>query len=260
MVAFAETFKNLKLSLAGLRSKFGGQEKGSRILNDLIQLAESRPQDMRVQIKIADTYYKLKEWDKAIETLDLVANKYIEQDFPQKAIAAYKRMLMINPNLASTNEKLAKLFEKMSQVPDAVIQYRIALQNYYSLGDKDQIISVTKKIADLDSSLLNKRRLAEIYQAFGMINEALQEFENVAHLYRQQKQFDELLKLYEIILPHKPTNHNLIRDICILYLRKQQPEHAIKTMEKYKVDVDPAFSELFEKAKLMKKALRTAKS
>jgi len=260
MVAFSDTIKNIRAKLAVLKTKLSSKDKRLKILHDLQQLADSRPNDMRVQIKIADTYYKLQEWDKAIATMDLVANSYIEQDFPQKAIASYKKMLMINPNLSSTNEKLAKLYEKIGQKQDAVIQYRIALQNYYSLGNQEKIIAVTKKIAELDSSLLNKRHLAEIYQAFGMMNEALQEFETVAQLYRQNKQFDELLKLYEIILPHKPTNHSLIRDVCILYLRKQQPEHAIKTIEKYKVDTDPAFNDLYEKAKLMKKALRTAKN
>lgn len=260
MSPILDTFKNLKTQLSGLKARFSGPNKSDKALLDLQNLAASRPGDMRIQIKIADLYYQNKDLDKALETLQGIAQNYIQQNFALKAVAVYKKMLMMNPNVAQTNMDLAGLYEKMSLPGDAVIQYRIALQHYYNDNTRDKVIDVTKKIASLDSSLLNKRHLAEIYQSFGMLNEALQEFEAVAQLYRQQKQFDELLKLYEIILPHKPTNHALIKDVCILYLRKQQPDHAIKTMERYKVDADPAFNDLYEKAKLMKKALRSAKS
>ncbi|EKD42677.1 MAG: hypothetical protein ACD_73C00063G0003 [uncultured bacterium] len=260
MPPFLETIKNFKTKLAGFRAKFSSPNKNDKALQDLQNLAASRPGDMRIQIKIADIYYQNKNLEMALETLQGIAQKYIQQNFALKAVAVYKKMLMMNPSVAQTNMDLAGLFEKMNMPSDAVIQYRIALQQYYSSGTRDKVIEITKKIASLDGSLLNKRHLAEIYQSFGMLTEALQEFETVAQLYRQQKQFDELLKLYEIILPHKPTNHALIKDVCILYLRKQQPDHAIKTMERYKVDADPAFNDLYEKAKLMKKALRSAKS
>jgi len=74
--------------------------------------------------------------------------------------------------------------------------------------------------------------------------------------FRVNKKYDDLLRVYELILPHKPGDTNLIKDVCILYLRKQDPDSAIRTMERNKVDAEPDFTNLYDKAQQMKEALR----
>lgn len=234
--------------------------KYERHLKDLLAQIAKNPEDVRLKLDITQIYLKTKDIPNAIQTYREVTDLYLKQNFILKAVATYKNILKLAPNLVEINLILGELYTKLSMIPDAVNQYRIAMQIYGSHHDKEKQVELGHKLVELDPSPLNRRKLAEIYQAHGQSEEAVKHYEILAKTYREQKQYDDLLRVYELILPHQVENHAMIKDVCILYLRKQEPDHAIRTLERYKVQNEDQFAPLLEKAKLMKKALGNVKT
>ena len=89
-----------------------------------------------------------------------------------------------------------------------------------------------------------------------MVKEAVNKYKELAQELKSAQKYDDLLQVYELILPHQPTNLSMIKDVCILYLRRREPDNAIRTIQRYKVETEPQFSQLYDKAKLLKEALR----
>ncbi|MBX7149505.1 tetratricopeptide repeat protein [bacterium] len=227
-------------------------------LKNYINELSKNPKDARIKLKIAETYFKSKKVDKAIEVYFDVAEQYLEENFLLKAISIYKNILKLNPALMEVNIKLAQLYQKLDMTTEAANQYKIVMQCHMRRQEKEKLIETCITLIEIEPSPANIRKLGEVYQAYGMIPDALEQYEKLSQIYRNNKNYDELLRVYELILAHKPDKKSMIRDVCILYLRKQEPDQAIRTMERFKVDGDEEFSDLFNKSKLMRQALRVS--
>ncbi|MCP5464319.1 MAG: tetratricopeptide repeat protein [Deltaproteobacteria bacterium] len=232
------------------------QDKYDKILSDLRELEEENPDDMRVKQKIAEILFRKDHIDDAIAKYREVAEHFEREDFILKAIKAYQNILKIRPFLVDYNLKLANLYLKIGMTREASNQYRIAINHYANLGDADQTITLSQNLVKIDPSLENRAKLAEIYQSNGMKQDAITQYEALAKEYRLKKDYEKLLHFYELILPHKPENATLLRDVCILHLRQKRPERALKLIEHYKAMERPDFEDLINKAKLMIEALK----
>lgn len=237
-------------------SKLLQKNKFQGVLEDYKKLAQAHPEDMRIQLKIAETYFKAREFDHAIKTYEKIAEHYSEKNFILKAVAVYQRILKLNPNLVEINLKLSDLYQKLDMKDHAAIQLRIAMEVYKAHHESDALIEIAKKLVDLDPSPQNIRKLGEIYHSQGKTNEAIEQYQKLAQTYQLRKEYDELLRICELILNHQPQNRSLIKDVCLLYLRKKEPEKSIRILERYKVDNEPEFKSFYEKAKLMQRALK----
>ena len=92
-----------------------------------------------------------------------------------------------------------------------------------------------------------------------MKDEAVKQYEILANNYRAVKDYDKLLYFYEMLLPHKKNNKPIIKDVCILNLRKKNPQRALKIMEQCQVLEDPDFADLVKKSKLMLEMIKKQK-
>lgn len=232
------------------------QDKYEKILKDLTELETENPGDMRLKQKVAEIYYKKDRVDDAVEKYREIAAHFEKEDFTLKAIKACKSILKIKPDLVEYNLKLAALFLKLGMTNEAASQYRIAINYFASRSESEKTIKLSQELVKIDPSYENRDKLAEIYQNYGMSAEAVKQYEVLAQHFRTLKDFDKLLHYYELLLPHKKDNKALIKDVCILHLRRQRPERALKILDIYKVMDDPFYDELVNKAKLMIDALK----
>jgi tetratricopeptide (TPR) repeat protein len=214
---------------------------------------------MRVRQRIAEYHYRQGEFDEAVEIYQEIAEYYDKEDFVLKAIDTCKNVLKIKPDLVDVNLRLATLYLKVDMKTEASNQFRIAINHFGRIGDSDRALSLAQQLVQVDGSNENRAKLAEIYISCNMAEEAVKQYEILAKEYRLKKNYDKLLHYYELILPHRQTNMAVIRDLCILYLRKKHPDRALHIMEQYKVVSDPNFADLVEKARLMQEALRRKK-
>lgn len=235
------------------------QDKFERILEDLIDLELDNPNDMRIKQKIAEIHFRKDRFAEAIAKYEEIAEHYEKEDFTLKAIKAYKNILKIKPDLVDHNLKLASLHLKLGLVNEAANQYRIAINHYAALGDSDKTITLSQNLAKIDPSPDNRAKLAEIYQNFGMTQEAVKQYEFLAKHYRLKKDYSKLLHYYELILPHQPDNKAVFKDVCVLQLRNQRPDRVLQLMDHYKVTKDAKFEDLAKKAQMMLEAMKKHK-
>lgn len=235
------------------------QDRYEKILEDLKELESENPTDMRVKQKIAETLFRRDRVDEAVEKYKEIAAHFEKEAFVLKAIKAYHSILKIKPDLVDYNLKLAGLYVKLGMTTEAANQYRIAINHYATLGDSAKTLALSKDLVKIDPSNDNRAKLAEIYQTCGMIAEAVKQYEILAGDCRAKKNYDKLLYYCELILPHQPDNKALLKDVCILYLRKQKPDQALRLLDHYKMTQDPVFAEVLKKAKLMQEVLRRRK-
>lgn len=235
------------------------QDRSQKILKDLLELEVENPADMRIKQKIAELYFKQGKTDEAVAKFEEIMLSLEKSDFVLKAIRACQSILKMKPALVDYNLKLAALYLKVGMLNEAANQYRIAINHFAALKDEKKTIALSQDLVFIDPSPENRSKLAEIYQSCGMTDGAIKQYEVLAKEYRMQKNYDKLLHFYELILPHRPENRAILKDVCILYLRKQRPERSLKIMEHYKVLEDGDFQDLVKKAQMMVEALRKHK-
>lgn len=235
------------------------QDKYEKILRDLIELETDNPGDMRVKQKIAEIYFKKNKIDESIDKYKEIAAHYEKEEFILKSIEACKSILKIRPELVDYNLKLASLFLKIGMTNEAANQFRIAINFYASVHELEKTIRLSQDLVKIDPSDDNRAKLAEIYQHFGMTDEAIKQYEILAKNYRIKKDYNKLLHFYEMLLPHKKENKDILKDVCILNLRKQNPQRTLKILEQYAALDDSMFEDLVKKAKLMLEVMRKQK-
>lgn len=228
-------------------------------LQDLLAHRKDNPHDTRILHQIAELYYRQGKTDEAVATYFELANFYQAQDFVLKAIEAYKSVLKIRPKLVEVNLKLSALYLKVDMQTEAANQFRIAISHYAKEADTEKMRALAEHLVRIDPSNENRAKLAEIYQSCGMIDEAVKQYEFLAKDARVRKNYDKLMHFYELILPRRPNNVAILKDLCILYLRKKLPERVLHIMEQYKVTDDPLFADLNQKTRLMFEALKRQK-
>lgn len=236
------------------------KNKDTKDLEDLRKLETESPHDMRIKQKIAEVYYRLNRTDEAANIFLDVARNFEAENFLLKAIKTYKNILQIKPDLIEINLKLADLYKKMNMPHEAANQFRIAITAFAMVGNKEKALELSEQLVRIDPSQENKTKLAEIYQMNGMKDEALKQYEDLAKLYRAEKKYDKLLHIYELILPHRPGNTAIIKDICILHLRNQNPNRCLQIIDQYKLAKDTTFKDLVDKAHLMIEVLKRQKT
>lgn len=236
------------------------QEKNEKTLQSLIELERETPQDTRIKMRISEILYHKGEIEEAIEKLQDIATIHEQAQFFLKAIDAYKTILKIKPDFIAINLKLATLYLKLNMINEAANQYRIAVHFYASEGDQKNMLNLAEKLVELDPSDENRAKLAEIYQGSSLADQAVEQYEILAKNYRLKKNYNKLLYFYELILPFKPDNRAILRDVCILHLRQKNPARALHVMEQYNVSDESSFKDLTKKANLMAEALKKQKT
>lgn len=234
-------------------------DKSDREMQDLSVLVAANPHDVRLKNRVAELHYRAGRLDEAVAVFQEIAGQHESEDFTLKAIDTYKNILKIRPDLIDVNLRLSTLYLKAGMFTEAANQLRIAISHYARSGDMDRTLALAQQLVKIDPSNENRGKLAEIYQGCGMSEEAVRQYEFLAKDARAKKNYDKLLHFYELIMPYRPGNTAILKDICILYLRKKQPERALQTMELHKVGNDPGFAELGQKARLMMEAIKRQK-
>jgi predicted Zn-dependent protease len=234
------------------------QSKGaSGDLKALMAQAAAEPEDLRIKLQIGRIYFKQRDVEKGIAQYREVAEKYEQDEFVLKAIAIYKEILKFSPGSVEFNEKLGDLFFKVGVPADAAQQYQIVIHYYLSHRQPQEALRVCKKLVDAQpQDMAPRMKLAELYFNQGMEEESLAEYENIArHLRKEMKQLDMLADVYEKILLKRPKEMNLLRELCLFYLKLKNPQKAIRKIERYKLEKDEQFKPIYQKALQLKEIL-----
>ncbi len=119
-------------------------------LRKLRKAAEVRPDDVRINIKIAEHYLEASKKKEAIETFLFAAQEYQKKRLIQIAIAIYKNIISIDPDQYDVYLELAELQIKNQLTGDGVALLEKLAKHYYEKGMKFEASQVLDRIATVD--------------------------------------------------------------------------------------------------------------
>lgn len=230
------------------------KEKPDQDLKEILAQVGAHPEDLRLKIRLGEIYFRNRDLQNGVAVFREIAEAYLREGFVLKAVAIYKNIIRMAPGSVEFNEKLADLYQQLGMGKDAINQYLITISFYQNHGEKEKVLEAARKMVAVDPhDIGNRMRLAEIYYNQNLQDEALREYELIGAELKEQggKQLGLLIDVLEKIFFRRPKDMNLLREICILYLRNREPEGAIKKIEKHKLTEEGDFKKIYDKAKEM---------
>lgn len=211
---------------------FADQGKLDRAIQEYTKVLQMDPKDLRLKLRVAELYVKVKKMSEAIHTYQEVADSYCNDAFYLKAVTVYKNILRLNPSMLDVNRKLADLYEKMGLATDAIHQYQIVANMLEQKSMDAELLEVRRQIVAIaPDTTAHRVRLAEAYQICGKEEEAINEYEVLVKQLTQNGTPEQLIELYEKILAHRPDNLDMVRSLCATYVRIGDWKKALKRME-----------------------------
>jgi tetratricopeptide (TPR) repeat protein len=205
----------------------------SRAIKDYQKVVEIDPRDIRSRQRLAELYVKTDKAGEAFEQYDAVAKYFSSNGFYLKAIAIYKQMQRLDASQISIFSRLAELNEKQGLVGNALAELR-HLVGYYEKNDMvADAIKTLEKMRDLDSGNINVQvKLAEVYANNGRIDDGLAEFKEILKQLEERRDYDKILRLYQMFMPLFPKNNELQKNLAQILFEKGELVKGIGLLQK----------------------------
>lgn len=166
--------------------------------------------------------------DKILEA----AKDFVVQGKFDKAIREYEKLLQADPADMRVKLRLAELFAKRRQVPQAIRSYREVADRYTHEGFYLKAVTVLKNILRLNPSLIDvNQALAELYEKMGLNKDAAGQYEILASAFEQQGKFAEALQIREKLVTLFPEKGAYRIRLAEAYQREEKKEEAITQFE-----------------------------
>jgi pilus assembly protein FimV len=207
----------------------GAFEKAAREYQKVLDVD---PRDMRVLQKMGELYRKKGENAQAASFFIRVAEVYAQDGFFLKAVALFKQVLKLNPDLAEVNVNLAELHQQLGLMTEAMAFFQVVVGYHERRGDSKATFATLKKMVDLDPENVSSRlKLAELYAREQMGGEALGEFRHAADWLERNNRPDERLRVLERIAALEPDNIQLAKDLARDYLARGDQKRALAKLQ-----------------------------
>lgn len=209
-------------------------EKGAfdKAIAEYLKIVKEDPEDVRAWLKVGDLYAKKGSRKEATATYLRVAEFYASQGFYLKAVAVYKQILKLDPTVVQVNLRLAELYQQLGLLSDAQSQFEHVAGYFQRSGKTREALEVMQKLIDLDPDNVPSRiKLAELYSKADMRPEAVREFRLAADQLRAQGRVDDLIKVLERLLWHKPDEFTLGRELAGIYLDRGDTKRALAKLQ-----------------------------
>ncbi|MCY1042551.1 tetratricopeptide repeat protein [Corallococcus sp. bb12-1] len=203
-----------------------------KAIKEYQKVLEVDPKDIRVLQKMGELYQKKNDNAQAAHFFTKVAESYSSDGFFLKAVALYKQVLKLNPNLLEVNLKLAELHQQLGLMSEAMAYFQIVANHYDKAGDTKASLDTLKKMVDLDpENVASKIKLAELYARENMTKEAAQEFKRAAEYLKRNSRADDWLRVAERLSALEPENLPLAKELAASYLQRGDQKRALAKLQ-----------------------------
>ena len=212
--------------------KFAAKGQFDKAVAEYLRIVKEDPSDVRILLKIGDLQVRKGAKDEAVATYSRVALGYNQQGFFLKAVAVYKQILSIDPNLTDLYSKLADLYVKLGLLPEALSNLDALAARFARAGQDEKVVAVLQQMAQVDpANVPSHIKLAELLSKLGRADEAAKEFEAGAKLLREARRIDDWAKVAERLLFHRPNDATVARDLAHHYLARQDAKRALPKLQ-----------------------------
>lgn len=232
VLSFKASVANNKDKIRASAQKFLQKGQIDKAIREFQRLVEEDPKDVRTLLKIGDLQTRIGNNAEATSTYGLVAQFYSDQGFFLKAVAVYKQILKLDPNLIDVNLKLADLYHQLGLMSDAANQYRQISQLYEDNGKVDDAIKVLARMIELDpENVASRIKLAETYAKQQMLEEARGEFQKAAQFLKSHQRVDDYAKVAERIIHFDPNDLRTTKELANIYIQKGDARRALAKLQ-----------------------------
>ncbi|WP_342375739.1 tetratricopeptide repeat protein [Myxococcus stipitatus] len=203
-----------------------------KAIKEYQKVLEVDPKDIRVLQKMGELYQKKNDNAQAAHFFTKVAESYSSDGFFLKAVALYKQVLKLNPNLLEVNLKLAELHQQLGLMSEAMAYFQIVANHYDKAGDTKASLDTLKKMVDLDpENVASKIKLAELYARENMTREAVQEFKRAAEYLKRNSRGEDWARVAERLSTLEPDNLPLAKELATSYLQRGDQKRALAKLQ-----------------------------
>ncbi len=165
-------------------------------LDEAIQLYEKilslNPEDPVTMNEIAEAYKKKGDLNNAKKYLWDALEAYKNLEYYPNATAIAKKLLNLGEDELEIMEIMADLYSKQGLIGDAISTYYGLAEKFMKENDIDGVLSTYKKIVELTPKKADIRlKLADIFVSQKKIDEAIEQYQEVEKIYREQGRVDD---------------------------------------------------------------------
>jgi pilus assembly protein FimV len=161
--------------------KLLNQGKVAQAIAEYQQILKYEPRDQVTLMTIGELYIRQGETFQAIDYFERLAQLFVTDGFLTKAIAVYKRIAKLAPEEIRPLEKLADLYVQQGVMSEARPLFLQLAELHLKNGKQPEAIALLKKLLAAEPDNLRIQiRLADLYQAMGQSNEALETYVSAA--------------------------------------------------------------------------------
>ena len=114
-------------------------------------------------------------------TFQKIADGYMADGFFLKALALYKHILKLAPEMLDVALRVAELHQQLGLTPEALTSFHVVARLHEKAGDTRRLMETLEKMVELDSGNVPLRlRLMGCYVREGLADKAARELEKVA--------------------------------------------------------------------------------
>ena len=199
-----------------------------KAVDEYQRIVKNDPEDIRSKLKLGDLHIRAGQTGEAIQVLCEVAEHYGRQGFMLKAVAVYKQILKLDPELPEVSEALASHYHQQGLLTEAVKQYKDAAREYARLGRPLERLEVIRKMVELDpENVADRIRLAEAFSAAGRYSQAVTLFREACRILERRDRPQLYCKVAERLLHHQPDDFEVNRALAAHYLKERDAQRGL---------------------------------
>ncbi|ULA68421.1 MAG: hypothetical protein LZF62_340172 [Nitrospira sp.] len=171
------------------------------------KLTTDSPADGTIFNSIGDLQLKRNATADAVAAFLQAAGAFRSEGSVLKAIAAYKKILKVDPARIEIYRHLGDLNAERGLLSSAVQDYLTLGKHYFKDGRNKEALEIYRKIVSQDPSNLDAQlRVAELCVQEGLVDEAVRMYLQLGREHSAAQQYDQAKAMYTAVLRLDPEN------------------------------------------------------
>ena len=196
------------------------------------RLVAAEPADIKTRVGLADLQHKHGDMASALRTYHDVASQFADEGLLLKSVAVFKQMLRLDHGLHSVHVALARVYQQLGLVNDAISQYQRAIRVLNQRRQTVDALYVIRELLDLDPDNIRGRvRLAEDFFAEGKSDDGVRELRLALETLDRDGANEQFMRVAERLLHHQPEDAVVSRRLAELVLDEDNPQAALPRLQ-----------------------------
>lgn len=171
------------------------------------KLTTDTPNDGTIFNSIGDLQLKRNAIPDAVAAFHQAAGAFRSEGSVLKAIAAYKKILKVDPTRIEIYRHLGDLNAERGLLSSAVQDYLTAGKHYVKDGRNKEALDIYRKIVAQDPSNMDAQlRVAELCVQEGLVDEAVRMYLQLGREQSAAQQYEQAKAMYTVVLRLDPEN------------------------------------------------------